>query len=1215
MSFQATVGTWLAAYLLTDMPVGSRFGLVVGARPVELQFENGDALDDIVLRLTDGGAVYIQCKTRLSLETRSDSDLAKTITQLVRYLVDAQTQGASPDPIRVAAVLAVAENAPRSIDSLEEGCRAFDSGGDWQEVINRVAENQRSALTIFADHARVAWRTAAGSDAADQDLVNLARLFRIRRFGVDRTSGDWREASNLVGSRLFGAENVGEPPTLALLNTVRQLIRSGAAADRPGLVRALRAAGHADTRAPGFDEDVAALRKYSKEECERLARHTRLPIGAGIPLIRGCLPSLNAAMGGGSLLVVGEPGAGKTGALVALATQLAAQTAPFVFFSVERLVGLTRLSDFRQELNLKNDLLDVLAAWPGVEPGIFIIDALDASRGGPSEAIIASLIELAVARLGERWSVVASIRTFDLLNGRRFRDVMRGEPPNPDFAEADLKQVRHFRIPRLSDEELTGLASAAPPLGELVSTAPPKLRTLLQNIFNLSLAAELIESGVASQNIRTLTTQSELIDRYEDERLPTQPLKRAAAAAIAAMVESRRLTVPQINVRHDALDAVLQSGVLVRAGDLVAFAHHVLFDHIAGRFYLAWSQPPLLQQQVSGDSAIGLLLGPALRFAMERIWKDDRPGRPESWGLLIGITTATDLDPVVASVALRTVAERVETVQDVGGLATLVQNSDDVDTIGGMLSRLARFVSMSIAERGSVSTTAATAWAILAHQAASREERAFSDGARFPLWALFERADFRDASFLVSFGSAARALLALAWSLDPQLPSLTAAAIRFVAKSFGSDPVASRSLLQQILEEPRFTAHAHEEAPWLAEGISSIIPYDPEFAAIVYASLFGRSAPQEGTSWLGGHRSRILPLSSNRKQDYEHARWHLARALRPFLQVAPKAGVTAVIGAALGLAAQDLPRRRQAPEILRIEATTHTLCVVDDLLSLQDWRQRGRRSGDPEDDVLGTFVDFLRSADTAAFRAAVDVALRTETGAAVWARLLGVAADRAGVADDLLWPLVTEPTFVSVRGLARDAIIYLAAVYPCRSLDDRKSFEIQVLAADLFPEETARNSWRSLLARFLSLVSEAALATAEMRALRIELQDNGRLRGNPAFLSIQTGVGSADDITDRFLERDGVDLEREPDRSVRTACRVLEDALKPGEMADTAEGLAALWRLTTTLVETIDLAQNPEPHPETLHSSWGTVSNTVERIARATPMTRARGNSRTLMSF
>ena len=72
-----------------------------------------------------------------------------------------------------------------------------------------------------------------------------------------------------------------------------------------------------------------------------------------------------------------------------------------------------------------------------------------------------------------------------------------------------------------------------------------------------------------------------------------------------------------------------------------------------------------------------------------------------------------------------------------------------------MLSRLARFVSMSIADKGSVSTAAATAWAILAGRAASRGERAFSDGARFLLWALFERADFSDSGFGVVFGSAA----------------------------------------------------------------------------------------------------------------------------------------------------------------------------------------------------------------------------------------------------------------------------------------------------------------------------------------------------------------------------------------------------------------------------------------------------------------------------
>jgi hypothetical protein len=624
-----------------------------------------------------------------------------------------------------------------------------------------------------------------------------------------------------------------------------------------------------------------------------------------------------------------------------------------------------------------------------------------------------------------------------------------------------------------------------------------------------------------------------------------------------------------------------------------------LFDHIAGRFYLAWSDPQHLQTQVSGDSAIGLLLGPALRFAMERIWQNDKPGRSESWTLLIDITAATDLDPVVASVALRTIAERVEVVPDVEGLTRLVQNAPDVDTIGGMLSRLARFVSMSIADKGSVSTEAATAWAILAEQAASRGERAFSDGARFLLWALFERADFSDARFAAAFGSAARAVLALAWSLAPELPSFTTAAIRFVAKSFGSDPGASRALLEQILQEPRFTAHAHEEAPWLAEGITSIIPHDPNFAAIIYATLFERPAPQEGTSWLGGHRSRILPLSSTRKQDYEHARWHLTRALKSFLQADPKGGVTAVIGTALGLAAQGSSRRQQKPGTLQITVGARVLQIVDDMLSLQDWRQRGRGTGDPEDDVLGTFVDFLRAADATVFRAAVKVALDTETSAAIWARLLGVGAERVGDADDLLWPLVAQPIFVSVRGLSRDAIIYLAAAYPSQSLDERTRFETTALAPNLFPEESPRNWWRSLLGRFLSLVPEASLATPEMQALRLELQGGGQLRGNPAFLSIQTGWGPVADITERLLERDGVDLGNEPDRSVRAASRSLEDALKIAQTANTLEGVNALWRLTLTLVETIDAAQDPAPHPETLHSSWAAVSNAVELIAKS----------------
>jgi hypothetical protein len=82
-----------------------------------------------------------------------------------------------------------------------------------------------------------------------------------------------------------GAES-GGPPTLALLDIVRQLIRSGASADRAGLARALRSAGYSEARTPGFDADVAALRKYTRDECERLARHTVLEVDQRVPVAR-----------------------------------------------------------------------------------------------------------------------------------------------------------------------------------------------------------------------------------------------------------------------------------------------------------------------------------------------------------------------------------------------------------------------------------------------------------------------------------------------------------------------------------------------------------------------------------------------------------------------------------------------------------------------------------------------------------------------------------------------------------------------------------------------------------------------------------------------------------------------------------------------------------------------------------------------------------------
>ncbi|KAF2988995.1 ATP-binding protein [Methylocystis sp. MJC1] len=846
MSFQAGVGAWFAAHLATATPLGMRFGLSATALPERLQFETAQFLDDIKMDLSDGSLILVQCKTRPAMSAAKDGPLANTVTQLASFLLTKRKEGTEPDPIKVAAVLAVTSDASGSLDDLEEACRHFDLGARWADAVGRVGARQGSALRVFAQCACAAWELLEGSLPTETDLAALARLLHIVRFDVNDGGADQREAASLIGTKLLGDEGAGSAALASLGLVVDRMTRTGAPADRRGLMQRLRTAGIADTRSPGYDQDIQLLVSRTSTELHRLARHARLSTSRGAPIPRECLSELADAIDGGSLLVIGEPGAGKTGILVTHAERLAQGSAPLVLLSVDSLSGVMGRNMLRTELQLKHDLIEVLANWPGREPGVLIIDVLDASRGGPSELVFANLIQEGLQRLGERWSIVASIRTFDLKNGTRFRAIMEGEPPSATFRDAGLGNVRHFLVPRLSADEIGSLAQSDPELSRLVAAAPPPLRELLRNVFNLSLAAELVSAGATAESIANITTQSDLIWNYEDARLNTDRLRVAVGDTLTVMVNKRRITVLRSLIRNEAVGDLVQSGVLALAGERIAFSHHVLFDHAASRYYLEWDDTDALTAQVSRDPAIGLLLGPALRFAVEKAWREGGLGHADTWRLIAGLCATEDIDPIITSVALRTAAEGVAGPEDVAGLLDLLCNQRSSRELATALERLARFVGMRAGEPGGLPAGAKAAWAAVAREGVRNLVAGCSDGVRFLLMTLADKGDFEDDEFAGTYGEAARGLLSFAWSKTPDMQGLANQAIRFVTASYASDVPKSRALLTQILQDPRFELYAHEEMPWLAEGAATIAPVDPEFAFEIYRTMFGRQISQDG---------------------------------------------------------------------------------------------------------------------------------------------------------------------------------------------------------------------------------------------------------------------------------------------------------------------------------------------------------------------------------
>ncbi|MCO4053186.1 MAG: ATP-binding protein [Bosea sp.] len=902
---------------------------------------------------------------------------------------------------------------------------------------------------------------------------------------------------------------------------------------------------------------------------------------------------LGSAVNTGSLIVIGEPGAGKTGALVALAQTRRAAGDTVVFLSVDRFPGVAIAADLQSELGLAHPLTEVLAAAPGAGRKLLIIDALDAARGGPAEDVFAQLIEVLGASAPD-WTVIASIRTFDLRNGRRFRDAMPGTPPEPAYAETGLAKVRHFRVPRLADEDLDAVGIADSYLGALFAAAPDKLRDLLRNVFNLSLAAQLLADGASPDSIRTVATQSDLIDAYEDRRLIGTPARQAASATVAAMVARRRLAVRKVVIGHDQVDAVIQTGVLAESGDLVSFAHHVLFDHVAGRFFLEWDDPARLIPQLGGDSSIALMLAPSLRFAIERLWRQDADGKAQVWRLVADIYADPAVDPVLANVALRTAIERVGKSADIAGLVALIAVRPSNDALATMLSRLARFVGLAVEAAGSIVPDEALAWAMVADAAIAAGSRDLSDATRFLLLTLFDKGDLAAPALLGVFNRAARALLALAWAADPPMQQTATNAIRFVGKSFSADPAASRALLDRMLREPHFSALADKEATWLSEQIMPIARADADFVIEIYRTLYSRDITDNSTSLMGG--GRIMPFTSSRSQDYRHCRYELGRQVTGLLELSVRLGTRAIVEASLGDTDRVMGLGDSRKQVVVSSRAPFDLLGRD--REYKAWDDTEERHGTQDDGVLAQLVTHLRSCSLGDFSETVEAAATVYVGPAVWTRILGVGAERVGEVADILWPFACNITVLTHGDIVRDAVRFLTASYPLRSIAERTAFEAEALQPNLFAEDAQQRWWRRVLSRFLSSLAEDAIVTDSMRDLRVELVTAGELTGNPPTRSMMINWESSDGVTRSLLAGEGVDTEEGVDAQMLSQSEALYGLVQTTPPASDMAALVALWKATLATIHMYD-DNAAALHEKVEQPVWGHISNAVERIVEA----------------
>jgi hypothetical protein len=1176
VTFQASVGAIFATQLLAERTIDPRLGLG-NVRPKSVRFETDAPIDDIVVETDHSGWVLVQAKNSLTLSAKLNSELGKTAEQIVRQWIASLTGTGTRGWNRPLDI-----SKDRFVIAVGPGSSATLTTNLEKALASRRATHtaplpaaQRDALRALETLLKAAWRSVTGAAARVADIQKIIPFISVLRFDVQ---GPDRTAATETVAHVTERQNRASAAFLALERACQNLMVARQGADAPAFRLALDQAGIELKAPPSYAEDVEKLRRYSAEVAKTLGDFETISSdGKSIRVPRKSTQAVARAAKDGSLLIIGDPGAGKSAVVNRAAEQLRAAKHEVIQLAVDRLQVGT-LEGLQSALGLSHPLLDVLKNWPGMKPAFLFIDALDATRGGQGEAVFRTLIGDVLAISSKRWRVIASIRSFDLRLGERFRELFPGRPADKDFSDASFGDVRHINIPRWSSEELAILLKQAPSLATAIAAGGSKLQDLALVPFNTRLLADLISGGTSADAFGLVRSQVELLSLYWRKRVNGIGAKAEVCltAIVDEMVTGRTLQAAKITgaaADAAALDALLQQNVLVPilSDRYVAFRHHILFDYAASRVFIDPVNITATALKLQSERDLALMLAPALSYALQELWLNSPTGRLPFWTAIRTFAGDPKSDPITRSVAARMACELPETPADAEGLVTLLRGA----STGDQTFRALQHIIGALHVRGDDKQAIATeSWSVVAAASADHLQN-LAWSLRSLLSLLVPRA--RGTTERAHLGRAARALLTYSLE-DATAPAarLVPSGIDLVLETYATDTTASRDLLSRLLAADRMATHAHQDMSALARGAKALIVADPSFLVSIFRSVFGHTVTDTSATSLGS--SQILPLTSNKRQDFEHAKWELKEIVPRFLQESPEQGLLAICAA---LEANVIAEHKPDAVEQTFVIDGHPTSLIDDYSHI--W------ASDPDDphahavneaSIIGAFrkrIEAGTDADAAAFARLATAHVKL---AVLWSRLFLVAAHRPAALGPIVWPYASAKPFLLSGDTRKYAIDAVAAIYQQLAPGVREQFETELLTVTFEGVENPERSKLRFLATVFRTIGSDNLATETAKTVVKDATTAKVASENHRPFQLTGGFQRANPYW--FLEDKGIDLEAPANRAMLQLIEALpQSPVPPGATPLTLEdGLAATIALAKALSNASSLSVHVTDYAE-----------------------------------
>jgi len=373
-------------------------------------------------------------------------------------------------------------------------------------------------------------------------------------------------------------------------------------------------------------------------------------------------------------------------------------------------------------------------------------------------------------------------------------------------------------------------------------------------------------------------------------------------------------------------------------------------------------------------------------------------------------------------------------------------------------------------------------------------------------------------------------MLAFGWGEAERLTGLILTSLEGVCRTYGSDPLASGALIRRSLEASHLASHGYQEMPCLVREVERLIPTAPELLEDVYRAILAHEETSDESVPLG--RSLIMPLSSNRRQDFKLAVHQLGQMLPRFAKSSPVHATGAVFAAVEAEIAPNAKVPLEEMTGVRIQVRDVEARLAADLSHIWDYAGRSRhdtpsRMLDEFEAMLVRLAEDPTQADV--LRAVLDRVIKESRFAAVWRRILRAATAAQNTLGMEVRSLVFSRELLTCADTSEPAGEFLRALFPLLAVSEQEKVEQLILAiADGLEGDQKKWAERDRDRLLGCLPPDRLVTEGAKERIATLITKGGAPPNDPPF---RMGEMVREEYTERDRLRDeGVKVDDEPNR-------------------------------------------------------------------------------------